>query len=139
MRNVAYLVGIVLTIAVASHVAFDVSRAGTPAFYFVMAVPTIQTIFALESEPPPSPDGNPPLVIEVIGKQWWWEFRYPEHLLSDGQTPLTTASRQLMSAITEAARAALGDVRYNQAWAAGQAFTLEQAAALALEQAGAGA
>lgn len=41
MRNVAYLVGIVLTIAVASHVAFDVSRAGTPAFYFVMAVPTL--------------------------------------------------------------------------------------------------
>jgi len=56
-----------------------------------MAVPTIQTIFALESAPPPSPDGNPPLVIEVIGKQWWWEFKYPESRLASGQ-PLTTAN-----------------------------------------------
>jgi cytochrome c oxidase subunit II len=62
----------------------------------VMAVPTIQTIFALEGDPPPSPDGNPPLVIEVIGKQWWWEFRYPEHLLTDGQTPLTTANEMVI-------------------------------------------
>ena len=41
MRNVAYLAGIVLTIAVASHFAFEVSRAGTPGFYLFMAVPTV--------------------------------------------------------------------------------------------------
>ncbi|MGE3272486.1 MAG: cytochrome c oxidase subunit II [Chloroflexota bacterium] len=57
-----------------------------------MAVPTIQTIFALESAPPPAPDGTPPLVVDVIGKQWWWEFQYPETMLSDGKTPLTTAN-----------------------------------------------
>ena len=57
-----------------------------------MAVPTIQTIFALESAPPPQADGTPPLIIEVVGKQWWWEFRYPENMLGDGKTPLTTAN-----------------------------------------------
>ena len=57
----------------------------------IMAVPTIQTIFALESAPPASPDGNQPLVINVIGKQWWWEFQYPENALGNGQ-PLTTAN-----------------------------------------------
>lgn len=41
MRNVAYLAGIVLTIAGASYFAFDLSRAGTPAFFLFMAVPTV--------------------------------------------------------------------------------------------------
>lgn len=37
-----------------------------------IAVPTIQTIFETDTAPP---DGA--LEIEVIGHQWWWEFRYP--------------------------------------------------------------
>ena len=41
MRNVAYLVGIVATIAAASYFAFDLSRAGTPALFLIMAVPTV--------------------------------------------------------------------------------------------------
>ncbi|MBX3259975.1 MAG: CPBP family intramembrane metalloprotease [Labilithrix sp.] len=41
MRNVAYLAGIVLAIAAASHFAFELSRAGTSAFFLVMAVPTV--------------------------------------------------------------------------------------------------
>ena len=61
----------------------------------IMAVPTIRTVFALESAPPPSPDGNPPLVIEVIGKQWWWEFKYPEVMLPNGET-LTTANEMVI-------------------------------------------
>ncbi len=38
-----------------------------------MAVPTIRTIFFTYREP--SPDA---LVVDAIGHQWWWEFRYPE-------------------------------------------------------------
>ena len=57
----------------------------------IMAVPTIQTIFALETDPETSPDGNPPLVIDVTGKQWWWEFRYPQYQLANGEV-LTTAN-----------------------------------------------
>lgn len=41
MRNAAYLAGIVVTIAVAAHLAFDVARAGTPIFFLIMAVPTV--------------------------------------------------------------------------------------------------
>src|SRR2546423_12164162 len=44
----------------------------------VMAVPTIQTIFALETDPTTSPNGTAPIHVVVTGKQWWWEFRYPE-------------------------------------------------------------
>jgi cytochrome c oxidase subunit 2 len=39
----------------------------------VIAVPTVKTIFKTEA---PAPNGS--LKVEVIGHQWWWEFRYPE-------------------------------------------------------------
>jgi cytochrome c oxidase subunit II len=38
----------------------------------IIAVPTVQTIFATQA---PAPEDA--LKIEVIGYQWWWEFRYP--------------------------------------------------------------
>lgn len=39
----------------------------------VIAVPTVQTIFRTQG----TPRGDA-LQIEVIGHQWWWEFRYPQ-------------------------------------------------------------
>ncbi len=44
----------------------------------VVAVPTVKTIFDTAKVPATSPDGQAPLTVEVIGHQWWWEFRYPE-------------------------------------------------------------
>jgi len=44
----------------------------------VVAVPTVQAIFKTAEVPTVSADGKAPLKIEVIGHQWWWEFRYPE-------------------------------------------------------------
>ena len=44
----------------------------------VVAVPTVQAIFKTAEVPTVSADGHAPLRIEVIGHQWWWEFRYPE-------------------------------------------------------------
>jgi cytochrome c oxidase subunit 2 len=38
----------------------------------VIAVPTVRAIFATQPEP-----GADAITIEVVGKQWWWEFRYP--------------------------------------------------------------
>jgi cytochrome c oxidase subunit 2 len=38
----------------------------------VIAVPTVQTIFATQPEPPADA-----LTIDAIGWQWWWEFQYP--------------------------------------------------------------
>ena len=47
-----------------------------PAVVLVMiAVPTIATIWEVDQ---PTDDPNA-LVIEVVGHQWWWEFRYPEY------------------------------------------------------------
>ncbi len=37
-----------------------------------IAVPTVQTIFRTSSTPP-----GEVVEIEVIGHQWWWEYRYP--------------------------------------------------------------
>jgi cytochrome c oxidase subunit 2 len=49
-----------------------------PALILVMiAVPTVKAIFK-ENE---TPRGTP-LTVEVIGHQWWWEFRYPEFNLT---------------------------------------------------------
>jgi cytochrome c oxidase subunit 2 len=46
-----------------------------PAVILVLiAVPTIRTIFVVDN-PPPAVDNALP--IDVIGHQWWWEFRYP--------------------------------------------------------------
>jgi len=41
-----------------------------------IAIPTIQVIFQTAAVPTDNP-----LVIEVTGHQWWWEFRYPEYNL----------------------------------------------------------
>ena len=36
-----------------------------------IAVPTVVTLFDLAERRPD------PLVITVVGQQWWWEFDYP--------------------------------------------------------------
>jgi cytochrome c oxidase subunit 2 len=38
----------------------------------LIAVPTVRTIFQMAA-----PTGGDALQVEVIGHQWWWEFRYP--------------------------------------------------------------
>jgi cytochrome c oxidase subunit 2 len=40
-----------------------------------LAVPTVKTIFRTYEVPA---DGNE-LQVDVIGHQWWWEFRYPQY------------------------------------------------------------
>jgi len=39
-----------------------------------IAVPTIRTIFKTQAKAIPNA-----LQVEVIGHQWWWEFRYPQY------------------------------------------------------------
>ncbi len=39
-----------------------------------IAVPTVRTIFLTQAKAPANA-----LQVEVIGHQWWWEFRYPEY------------------------------------------------------------
>ncbi len=40
----------------------------------VVAIPTVRTIFRTQAKAPAES-----LQIEVIGHQWWWEFRYPQY------------------------------------------------------------
>ena len=40
----------------------------------IIAVPTVRAIWRYEGQPPASS-----LQVEVIGHQWWWEFRYPQY------------------------------------------------------------
>lgn len=40
----------------------------------VIAIPTVRTIFKTQA---PAPDSA--LQVQVIGHQWWWEFRYPQY------------------------------------------------------------
>jgi cytochrome c oxidase subunit 2 len=40
----------------------------------VIAVPTVRTIFRTQAKAAPNA-----LQVEVIGHQWWWEFRYPQY------------------------------------------------------------
>jgi cytochrome c oxidase subunit 2 len=43
------------------------------AIIVAIAVPTIRTVFAVRGDPPPDA-----LQVEVVGHQWWWEYRYPD-------------------------------------------------------------
>jgi cytochrome c oxidase subunit 2 len=46
-----------------------------------VAIPTIQTMFALENPPPVQGASGAPaesLTIDVTGYQWWWKYEYPE-------------------------------------------------------------
>ena len=57
------------------HVLLEIGWTLAPALILVaIAIPTIRTIFLIDN---PTADENA-LTVEVIGHQWWWEFRYPE-------------------------------------------------------------
>lgn len=45
---------------------------GAAIIVVVITIPTIRTVFRTQA--PAGPDA---LIVEVIGHQWWWEFRYP--------------------------------------------------------------
>jgi cytochrome c oxidase subunit 2 len=55
------------------HAALEIAWTIAPALVLLsIAVPTIQVVFRTQA--PASPQA---LEIDVIGKQWWWEYRYP--------------------------------------------------------------
>ncbi len=56
------------------HTALEIAWTLAPAVILVfIAVPTIRTIFMVDGTPEAGA-----LEVEVIGHQWWWEYRYPE-------------------------------------------------------------
>jgi len=54
-------------------------------------IPTVSVLFDLNAEP------EDPLVINVTGQQWWWEFDYPT-ITGDDDLPLVTANEMVIPA-----------------------------------------
>ena len=55
-----------------------------------IAVPTVQTIFSTQR--PPVADA---LEIEVVGHQWWWEFRYPAEAVTTANQFVIPVGREV--------------------------------------------
>lgn len=62
-----------------------------------IAVPTIQTIFTIDAAPPKGA-----LEVQVIGHQWWWEFRYPEFGIVTANEMHLPAGRPVVLSMTSA-------------------------------------
>lgn len=57
------------------NTVLEVTWTAIPALILLLiAVPTVKTIFRTQA---PAPAGA--VQVEVIGHQWWWEFRYPQY------------------------------------------------------------
>ena len=57
------------------NTAMEIAWTAIPAVILIfVAVPTVRTIFRTQAKA--APDA---LQVEVIGHQWWWEFRYPQY------------------------------------------------------------
>lgn len=60
------------------HAVLEVIWTLIPAFILLfLAVPTVRTIFQTQAKVAAGA-----LEIDVIGHQWWWEFRYPEYKIT---------------------------------------------------------
>ena len=56
------------------HTGLEIAWTIIPAIIVLfIAVPTVGGIFRTQAKPGPNA-----LQIEVVGHQWWWEFRYPQ-------------------------------------------------------------
>lgn len=67
-----------------------------PAVILVLiAIPNVRTIFATQAKA--APDA---LQVEVIGHQWWWEFRYPEYGISTANELYLPKGRTVNFALT---------------------------------------
>ena len=57
------------------NTALEIAWTAIPAVILVfVAIPTVRTIFKTQAKAAPES-----MQVEVIGHQWWWEFRYPQY------------------------------------------------------------
>jgi cytochrome c oxidase subunit 2 len=60
------------------NTALEITWTAIPAAILIfIAIPTVRTIFQTQAKAAPEA-----LQVEVIGHQWWWEFRYPQYGIS---------------------------------------------------------
>ena len=60
-----------------------------------IAIPTVRTIFQTQAKA--APDA---LQVEVVGHQWWWEFRYPEYGITTANELYLPKGRTVNFALT---------------------------------------
>src|SRR5687768_7491554 len=64
------------------NTALEITWTIAPAIILVfIAVPTVRTIFVTQARAVPDA-----LQVEVVGHQWWWEFRYPQYTQANPAT-----------------------------------------------------
>ena len=57
------------------NTTLEIAWTATPALILaIIAVPTVRTIFRTQAKA-----SSDALQVEVVGHQWWWEFRYPQY------------------------------------------------------------
>ncbi|MBL0169415.1 MAG: cytochrome c oxidase subunit II [Gemmatimonadaceae bacterium] len=57
------------------NTVLEIAWTAIPAVILIfIAIPTVRTIFKTQAKAAPNA-----LQVQVIGHQWWWEFRYPEY------------------------------------------------------------
>ena len=55
------------------HLGLEIGwTAGAAIIVVLITIPTVQTVFRTQAAP-----AEDALVVEVVGRQWWWEFHYP--------------------------------------------------------------
>ena len=80
------------------HTLMEIGWTLAPAVILVfVAVPTVRTIFATAGEAPADA-----LKVDVIGHQWWWEFRYQELALVTANELHVPLGRVVQLSITSA-------------------------------------
>jgi len=60
----------------------------------LIAVPTVKTIFRIQTLPKNA------LEVEVVGHQWWWEFRYPQLGITTANELYIPAGRDIAFTLT---------------------------------------
>ena len=80
------------------HTLMEIAWTLAPAVILVfVAVPTVRTIFATAGDAPPDA-----LKVEVIGHQWWWEFKYPDLGITTANELHVPVAKPVQVAITSA-------------------------------------
>jgi len=80
------------------HTLMEIAWTLAPAVILVfVAVPTVRTIFATAGEAPADA-----VKVQVIGHQWWWEFKYPDLALTTANEMHVPVGKPVRVAITSA-------------------------------------
>lgn len=83
------------------HTALEIGWTIVPALILaVVAVPTVSTIWDMAERPV----GPNVLKVDVVGKQWWWQFQFPKQHLVPASTQAAysgTAAKGMVTTSTE--------------------------------------